>query len=174
MSSVALSAWTSEPGRPDHGRAPLASVVIIADRLSATVLLHRIKVAGNGVLDRRPREAPGPDPVTLLYLTLYPPVLAEQTLIDSAFPRSSAPKEVMSMVSGNSRPSSRIAAFVMEGDLGRSLQCREGDPGIDPEPASSTSRCVRAPHRVSQNRQSEQNHRIVPGVLRLSSRCPAR
>lgn len=66
--------------RPDHVRALLAEMGIIADRLSATVLLHNVRVIGDGVIDRRLRDATAPVALTLLDLVEYPPSFAPQTL----------------------------------------------------------------------------------------------
>ncbi|MEU8344829.1 TIGR02679 domain-containing protein [Spirillospora sp. NPDC048832] len=80
VAAVAEFTDRPEPDRPDHVRALLAHAGIIADRLSATVLMHHVQVTGDGVMDRRLREAATPVAVTLLDLTLHPPVLARQTL----------------------------------------------------------------------------------------------
>ncbi|GAA2843470.1 TIGR02679 domain-containing protein [Nonomuraea rubra] len=80
VSAVAEFAGQPEPGRPDLVRTLLSNVGIVADRLSATVLLYRVKVVGDGVMDRRLREATTPVAVTLLDLVLHPPILAQQTL----------------------------------------------------------------------------------------------
>lgn len=69
-----------EPNRPDLIRALLLDAGVIADRLSATVLLHRVKVSGDGPVDRRLRESDTPVALTLLDLTKSPPRLAPQTL----------------------------------------------------------------------------------------------
>ncbi|MEU0484025.1 TIGR02679 domain-containing protein [Streptosporangium sp. NPDC006013] len=66
--------------RPDHVRALLAEMGIIADRLSATVLLHNVRVIGDGIIDRRLRDATAPIALTLLDLVEYPPKFAPQTL----------------------------------------------------------------------------------------------
>ncbi|MEW2352988.1 TIGR02679 domain-containing protein [Spirillospora sp. NPDC029432] len=80
VTAVAELSGRSEPSRPDHVRAMLADIGILADRLSSTVLLHNVKVAGDGVLDRRLRDSPTPVPVHLLDLTLHPPTFAPQVL----------------------------------------------------------------------------------------------
>ncbi|MGW1267424.1 DUF2399 domain-containing protein [Streptomyces sp. NPDC002491] len=69
-----------EPTRPDHVRALLAEFGIIADRLSATVLLHQVHPIGDGPIDQRLREATAPVALTLLDLTLSPPHLAPTPL----------------------------------------------------------------------------------------------
>ncbi|MFI1997035.1 DUF2399 domain-containing protein [Actinoplanes sp. NPDC020271] len=61
-------------------RTLLAGDGVIADRLSATVLLFNVQVAGDGPIDRRLRESPAPVALTLLDLVQCPPVLAPQTL----------------------------------------------------------------------------------------------
>ncbi|MDO0917870.1 DUF2399 domain-containing protein [Streptomyces sp. DT2A-34] len=53
---------------------------IIADRLSATVLLHQVRALGDGPIDRRLNEATTPVALNLLDLTRTPPRLAPQTL----------------------------------------------------------------------------------------------
>ncbi|MGV9380029.1 TIGR02679 domain-containing protein [Nonomuraea sp. NPDC003707] len=80
ISAIAEFVGEPECERPDRVRALLASVGIIADRLSSTVLLYRVQVTGNGVMDRRLRDATTPVAVTLLDLILDPPTLAQQTL----------------------------------------------------------------------------------------------
>ncbi|MDT0382127.1 TIGR02679 domain-containing protein [Streptomyces sp. DSM 42041] len=70
----------SEPSRPDLVRALLADYGVIADRLSATVLLYRVQAVGDGPVDRRLREAATPVALTLLDLTRTPPMLAPQVL----------------------------------------------------------------------------------------------
>jgi uncharacterized protein (TIGR02679 family) len=61
-------------------RALLATAGVIADRLSATVLLFNINVTGDGPIDRRLRESSTPVALTLLDLVQHPPDLAPQTL----------------------------------------------------------------------------------------------
>ncbi|NMI54247.1 MULTISPECIES: DUF2399 domain-containing protein [unclassified Streptomyces] len=80
VSAVAELAGRPEPTRPDHIRALLAEFGIIADRLSATVLLHQVRPTGDGPIDRRLREATAPVALTLLDLTLSPPRLAPTPL----------------------------------------------------------------------------------------------
>ncbi|WP_199730445.1 DUF2399 domain-containing protein [Amycolatopsis panacis] len=80
VSAVAERSGTPEPTRPDLIRAMLTKVGILADRLSATVLLHQVQVTGDGPVDRRLRDATTPVPVTLLDLTVHPPALAPQVL----------------------------------------------------------------------------------------------
>jgi uncharacterized protein (TIGR02679 family) len=80
VNAVAELIGRPEPQRPDRVRALLADVGILADRLSSTVLLHNVKVTGDGVLDRRLRDATTPVPVNLLDLTQHPPTFARQTL----------------------------------------------------------------------------------------------
>lgn len=80
ISAVAELAGRPEPTRPDHIRALLADYGIIADRLSATVLLHQVRAIGNGPIDHRLNEATTPVALNLLDLTRTPPRLAPQTL----------------------------------------------------------------------------------------------
>ncbi|WP_328665261.1 DUF2399 domain-containing protein [Streptomyces sp. NBC_00322] len=80
VSAVAELAGRPEPARPDRIRALLAEFGIIADRLSATVLLHQVRPTGDGPIDRRLREATAPVALTLLDLTLSPPRLAPTPL----------------------------------------------------------------------------------------------
>lgn len=80
ISAVAELAGQPEPTRPDHIRALLARQGIIADRLSATVLLHQVRALGDGPIDRRLNEATTPVALNLLDLTHTPPHLAPQTL----------------------------------------------------------------------------------------------
>ncbi|MGW8847974.1 DUF2399 domain-containing protein [Streptomyces xiamenensis] len=68
------------PSRPDLVRALLADYGVIADRLSATVLLYQVQAVGDGPVDRRLREAATPVALTLLDLTRTPPTLAPQVL----------------------------------------------------------------------------------------------
>ncbi|XVU27894.1 DUF2399 domain-containing protein [Actinoplanes sp. CA-054009] len=68
------------PSRPDLIRALLAADGIIADRLSATVLLFNVVIDGDGPIDRRLRESPAPVALTLLDLVEQPPLLAPQVL----------------------------------------------------------------------------------------------
>jgi uncharacterized protein (TIGR02679 family) len=69
-----------EPTRPDLVRALLLEVGVIADRLSATVLLHHVRVTGDGPIDRRLRDSDTPVALTLLDLTQNPPTLAREVL----------------------------------------------------------------------------------------------
>ncbi|MEW2400330.1 DUF2399 domain-containing protein [Streptomyces sp. NPDC046862] len=80
ISAVAELARRPEPTRPDHIRALLADHGIIADRLSATVLLHQVRALGDGPIDRRLNEATTPVALNLLDLTRNPPRLAPQPL----------------------------------------------------------------------------------------------
>ncbi|WP_326647262.1 DUF2399 domain-containing protein [Streptomyces sp. NBC_01750] len=80
VTAVAELASQPEPTRPDHIRAMLARHGVIADRLSATVLLYRVNALGDGPIDRRLRESTAPVALTLLDLTLTPPLLAPQPL----------------------------------------------------------------------------------------------
>ncbi|MGK3094520.1 DUF2399 domain-containing protein [Streptomyces sp. WAC01490] len=80
ISAVAELAGRPEPTRPDHIRALLAGHGIIADRLSATVLLHQIHALGDGPIDRRLNDATTPVALNLLDLTRTPPRLAPQVL----------------------------------------------------------------------------------------------
>ncbi|WP_432590512.1 DUF2399 domain-containing protein [Streptomyces sp. HD1123-B1] len=80
ITAVAEMAGRPEPTRPDHIRALLADYGIIADRLSATILLHQVRALGDGPIDRRLNEATTPVALNLLDLTRTPPQLAPQTL----------------------------------------------------------------------------------------------
>ncbi|GAB2958262.1 hypothetical protein GCM10027280_53740 [Micromonospora polyrhachis] len=80
VAAVAERVGQTEPARPDFVRALLSTVGVIADRLSATVLLFNVKVVGDGPIDRRLRDSPAPVALTLLDLVQHPPVLAPQTL----------------------------------------------------------------------------------------------
>jgi uncharacterized protein (TIGR02679 family) len=80
ISAVAELTGRPEPTRPDHIRALLADHGILADRLSATVLLHHVRALGDGPIDRRLNEATTPVALNLLDLTDTPPRLASQTL----------------------------------------------------------------------------------------------
>ncbi|WP_329347165.1 DUF2399 domain-containing protein [Streptomyces sp. NBC_01261] len=80
ISAVAELTGRPEPTRPDHIRALLADHGILADRLSATVLLHHVRALGDGPIDRRLNEATTPVALNLLDLTDTPPRLAPQTL----------------------------------------------------------------------------------------------
>ena len=70
-----------EPTRPDSARALLARVGVLADRLSATVLVQNLLVTGTGVVDERLRLGGGPVPLTLYDLTVHPPTLAAAPLL---------------------------------------------------------------------------------------------
>ncbi|GAA1546433.1 hypothetical protein GCM10009678_31320 [Actinomadura kijaniata] len=70
----------ADPTFPHQAPALLAGVGILTDRLSNIVLLHRVRVAGDGVIDRRLRASPVPVALTLLDLTREPPTLAPQIL----------------------------------------------------------------------------------------------
>jgi uncharacterized protein (TIGR02679 family) len=71
-----------EPTRPDVVRALLARAGILADRLSATVLVHNLPVSGTGVVDERLRlDGGGPLSLTLYDLTVHPPVLVAAPLL---------------------------------------------------------------------------------------------
>ena len=78
--AIAELAGRPEPSRPDLVRALLADYGVIADRLSATVLLYLVLGVGDGPVDRRLREAATPVALTLLDLTRTPPTLAPQVL----------------------------------------------------------------------------------------------
>ncbi|MCM8555416.1 DUF2399 domain-containing protein [Streptomyces sp. STCH 565 A] len=80
ITALAELAGRPEPTRPDHIRALLASHGIIADRLSATVLLHQVTALGDGPIDRRLNEATTPVALNLLDLTHTPPRLAPHPL----------------------------------------------------------------------------------------------
>lgn len=80
VAAVAELAGRAEPDRPDLVRALLADHGVIADRLSATVLLHHVRATGDGPVDRRLQESAVPVALTLLDLTHTPPTLAPQTL----------------------------------------------------------------------------------------------
>ncbi|MEU5273288.1 TIGR02679 domain-containing protein [Streptomyces hygroscopicus] len=80
VAAIAELAKRPEPSRPDLVRALLADYGVIADRLSATVLLYQVQAVGDGPVDRRLREAATPVALTLLDLTRTPPTLAPQVL----------------------------------------------------------------------------------------------
>lgn len=80
VSAAAEFSGQPEPSRPDLIRALLLDTGVVADRLSATVLLHQVKVRGDGPVDRRLRDSDTPVALTLLDLTKNPPKLAPQTL----------------------------------------------------------------------------------------------
>jgi uncharacterized protein (TIGR02679 family) len=66
---------------PHHARALLAAAGIIADRLSATVLLYQVRASGPSSLDARLREARVPVALTLLDLTADAPQLPAGELL---------------------------------------------------------------------------------------------
>jgi uncharacterized protein (TIGR02679 family) len=80
VSAAAEFSGRPEPSRPDLIRAFLLDIGVVADRLSATVLLHRVKASGDGPVDRRLRDSDIPVALTLLDLTKNPPTLAPQIL----------------------------------------------------------------------------------------------
>ncbi|MEU4563946.1 TIGR02679 domain-containing protein [Actinoplanes sp. NPDC023936] len=80
VAAIAERADQPEPTRPDVIRALLATNGVIADRLSATVLLFNVIAEGDGPIDRRLRESPAPVALTLLDLVEHPPLLAPQVL----------------------------------------------------------------------------------------------
>ena len=55
VAAIAELAERSEPSRPDLVRALLADYGVIADRLSATVLLYQVQAVGDGY-ERRPHQ----------------------------------------------------------------------------------------------------------------------
>ncbi|WP_067482805.1 TIGR02679 domain-containing protein [Actinomadura hibisca] len=80
IDAVAEFTDRADPTRPHQVHVLLAEVGIITDRLSATVLLHRVKTTGDGVIDRRLQDSVTPVALTLLDLTRNPPTLAPQTV----------------------------------------------------------------------------------------------
>ncbi|MEJ2852406.1 MULTISPECIES: TIGR02679 domain-containing protein [unclassified Saccharothrix] len=80
VAAVAELTGVPEPRRPDLVRAMLTEAGILADRLSATVLLHQVRVRGTGPVDTRLRDATTPVALTLLDLTVHPPKFAPQVL----------------------------------------------------------------------------------------------
>lgn len=80
ISAVAEITGQTEPTRPDLVRALLLDAGVIADRLTATVLLYQVAAVGQGPIDRRLRDSATPVALTLLDLTLHPPTLANQIL----------------------------------------------------------------------------------------------
>jgi uncharacterized protein (TIGR02679 family) len=80
IAALAELADRPEPTRPAHIRALLAEHGIIADRLSATVLLYQVRALGDGPIDRRLNEATTPVALNLLDLTRTPPRLAPDPL----------------------------------------------------------------------------------------------
>jgi uncharacterized protein (TIGR02679 family) len=80
ISAVAEITGQPEPTRPDLARALLLHAGVIADRLTATVLLYQVAAVGQGPIDRRLRDSTTPVALTLLDLTLSPPTLGSQIL----------------------------------------------------------------------------------------------
>lgn len=80
VSAAAELSGRPEPIRPDLVRALLLNAGVIADRLTATVLLYQVRATGDGPVDRRLRDSDTPVALTLLDLTQNPPTLAPQTL----------------------------------------------------------------------------------------------
>jgi uncharacterized protein (TIGR02679 family) len=80
ITAVAEITGQTEPTRPDLVRALLVDAGVIADRLTATVLLYQVAAVGEGPIDRRLRDSATPVALTLLDLTLTPPTLADQIL----------------------------------------------------------------------------------------------
>ncbi|CAM5687618.1 hypothetical protein SGLAM104S_00031 [Streptomyces glaucescens] len=74
--SSSTRSWTAS--RP--GCALVADHVILADRLWATVLLHRVRAIGDGPIDRRLNEATTPVALNLLDLTATQSSLAPEPL----------------------------------------------------------------------------------------------
>ncbi len=73
MEAVAELRDEPDPTRPDLVRALLFRAGILADRLSATVLVLNLQATGQGVVDQRLRLSGGPMPLTLYDLTVHPP-----------------------------------------------------------------------------------------------------
>jgi uncharacterized protein (TIGR02679 family) len=80
VSAAAELSGRPEPIRPDLVRALLLDAGVIADRLTATVLLYQVRAIGDGPVDRRLRDSDTPVALTLLDLTRNPPTFAPQTL----------------------------------------------------------------------------------------------
>lgn len=80
VAAVAEISGREQPTRPDQVRALLADVGVVADRLSATVLLLNVAASGDGPIDRRLRESAAPVALTLLDLLNTPPLLCPQEL----------------------------------------------------------------------------------------------
>ncbi|GAA4259704.1 TIGR02679 domain-containing protein [Dactylosporangium darangshiense] len=76
VAAVAELTDRPEPARPDLVRELLADVGILADRLSATVLLYNVDAIGDGPIDQRLRASALPVALTLLDLIATPPILA--------------------------------------------------------------------------------------------------
>jgi uncharacterized protein (TIGR02679 family) len=75
VAGVAELLGEPEPARPDHVKALLLRAGVVADRLSATVLLLNVQVDGAGPIDERLRSVDVPVALTLLDLTVHPPRL---------------------------------------------------------------------------------------------------
>ncbi|MEV4708638.1 TIGR02679 domain-containing protein [Actinoplanes sp. NPDC049316] len=80
VAAIAEHTGQPTPTRPDLVRALLAESGIVADRLSATVLLFNVHTTGDGPIDRRLRDSHTPVALTLLDLLDQPPTLGAQTL----------------------------------------------------------------------------------------------
>jgi uncharacterized protein (TIGR02679 family) len=80
VAAIAELTDREEPTRPDLIRDLLLDVGVVADRLTATVLLYQVRTLGDGPIDRRLRDSSLPVALTLLDLTQTPPRLARQTL----------------------------------------------------------------------------------------------
>jgi uncharacterized protein (TIGR02679 family) len=80
VAAVAEHTGQAVPARPDLVRALLAESGIVADRLSATVLLFNVHTTGDGPIDRRLRDSRTPVALTLLDLLQEPPALGPQVL----------------------------------------------------------------------------------------------
>ncbi|MEV6929671.1 TIGR02679 domain-containing protein [Dactylosporangium sp. NPDC051485] len=76
VAAIAELTNRAEPTRPDLVRELLAGVGILADRLSATVLLLNVDAIGDGPIDERLRTSALPVALTLLDLIATPPTLA--------------------------------------------------------------------------------------------------
>lgn len=81
VEAVAELLGEAQPSRPDAVRALLARAGVLADRLSATVLVLNVSACGTGLVDERLRLSGGPVPLTLYDLTVHPPVLAAAPLL---------------------------------------------------------------------------------------------
>lgn len=80
VAAIAELTGRKEPTRPDLIRRLLLDAGVIADRLTATVLLYQVSAVGHGPIDRRLRDSNAPVALTLLDLTKNPPTLARQIL----------------------------------------------------------------------------------------------
>lgn len=80
VAAIAEHTGQAVPARPDLVRALLAESGIVADRLSATVLLFNVHTTGDGPIDRRLRDSSTPVALTLLDLLQEPPTLGPQVL----------------------------------------------------------------------------------------------